>query len=221
MAVNFKCGWRFRKACALGCSDSALCGDGSRKDLKGRGLRLVNGAWSEETSQLGWREGRREGRRARIQQGAGGASESEPFVNISWTMAAMAASFVPPLTELLAAEEKCRETHPVVVIDGRGSSSSGDSDFHSSSDSGKIGSLSAVVAVAAAPPNFGQCVCSWRSVRKASPSGLVRTYTERFVYPVNYILCVRLITSAWFVRSSKHRLHSLPCRSGKLFWALG
>lgn len=138
----------------------------------------------------------------------------------------MAASFVPPLTELLAAEEKCRETHPVVVIGGRGSSSSGDSDFHSSSDSGKIGSrkigsLSAVVAVAAAPPNFGQCVCSWRSVRKASPSGLVRTYTERFVYPVNYILCVRLITSAWFVRSSKHRLHSLPCRSGKLFWALG
>jgi len=117
-------------------------------------------------------------------------------------MAAMAASFVPPLTELLAAEEKY-------------------SDFHSSSDSGKIGSLSAVVAVAAAPPNFGQCVCSWRSVRKASPSGLVRTYTERFVYPVNYILCVRLITSAWFVRSSKHRLHTLPCRSGKLFWALG
>ncbi|KMZ06410.1 uncharacterized protein Dsimw501_GD27504 [Drosophila simulans] len=83
-------------------------------------------------------------------------------------MAAMAASLVPPLTELLAAEEKCRETHPVVVIGGRGSSSSGDSDFHSSSDSGKIGSrkigsLSAVVAVAAAPPNFGQCVCSWRS----------------------------------------------------------
>uniref|UniRef100_B3P5U3 GG11589 n=1 Tax=Drosophila erecta TaxID=7220 RepID=B3P5U3_DROER len=87
-------------------------------------------------------------------------------------MAAMAASFVPPIAELLAAEEKCRETHPVVVIGGRGSSSSGsssgsgggDSDFHSSSGSGKIGSLSAVVAVAAAPPNFGQCVCSWRSI---------------------------------------------------------
>jgi len=39
----------------------------------------------------------------------------------------MAASFVPPIAEVLAAEEKCRETHPDVValVGGRGSGSGG------------------------------------------------------------------------------------------------
>lgn len=109
---------------------------------------------------------------------------------------------------------------------GRGSNDSG-SDCGSRGSgkigSRKIGSLSAVVAVAAAPLNFGQCVCCWRSVRKASPSGLVRTYTERFVYPVKiYPVCaIDLVCLAWLVRCSKHRLLTLIAIMANCSFGLG